>query len=182
MPATAYVVFGKASGFGRAPLDLTSLDGSNGFKVRATRRATTRRLGALVGGRRQRRRLRRPDRRRPAMPTRRHRCRRGLCGVRQGVGLRHAGVDLSRARSAADGFKIRATAADDSDGCSVVSSAGDVNGDGFADLIVGALGRPHGTMPARAMWCSARRRALPPTSTSRPSTAPTASSSGRGGR
>ena len=97
-------MFGKASGFA-ANIDLSSLDGTNGFK--------------LSGRRRQ---------------------------------YDHSGFS--------------------------VASAGDVNGDGFADLIVGAF-RPTRTaaIPARAMWCSARRRALPPTSISRASTAPTASGS-----
>ena len=67
MPGASYVVFGKASGFA-ANIDLSSLDGSNGFK---------------------------------------------LSGV----------------------------AAGDCSGSSV-ASAGDVNGDGFADLIVGAPRRP----------------------------------------
>ena len=42
--------------------------------------------------------------------------------------------------------------------------AGDVNGDGIDDLIIGAAAplRTARTMPARAMWCSARRRASPP--------------------
>src|SRR5262245_36100348 len=42
------------------------------------------------------------------------------------------------------GFKLSGAAADDYRGYSV-ASAGDVNGDGFADLIVGAVGAdPHG--------------------------------------
>ena len=43
-----------------------------------------------------------------------------------------------------NGFKLSGVAAGDFSGCSV-ASAGDVNGDGFADLIVGALrADPHG--------------------------------------
>ena len=56
-----------------------------------------------------------------------------------------------------NGFRLIGIDAGDRSGHSV-SSAGDVNGDGFADLIVGApnaesAGGANGE--ARAMWCSA---------------------------
>ena len=55
-----------------------------------------------------------------------------------------ANLDLSTL-DGTNGFKLSGVAADDYSGCSV-ASAGDVNGDGFADLIVGARGAdPHGS-------------------------------------
>ena len=49
-----------------------------------------------------------------------------------------ANLDLSTL-DGTNGFKLSGVAASDYSGCSV-ASAGDVNGDGFADLIVGASG------------------------------------------
>ena len=55
-----------------------------------------------------------------------------------------ANIDLS-SLDGTNGFKLSGEAADDRSGCSV-ASAGDVNGDGFADLIVGArVADPHGS-------------------------------------
>ena len=55
-----------------------------------------------------------------------------------------ANLDLSTL-DGSNGFKLSGVAADDRSGRSV-ASAGDVNGDGFADLIVGASGAdPNGT-------------------------------------
>ena len=55
-----------------------------------------------------------------------------------------ANIDLS-SLDGTTGFKLSGAAAGDISGCSV-ASAGDVNGDGFADLIVGAFtADPHGT-------------------------------------
>ena len=55
------------------------------------------------------------------------------------------------------GVRLNGIDADDRSGWSV-ASAGDVNGDGFADLIIGAYyGDPGGdNAAAKAMWCSAR--------------------------
>ena len=69
-----------------------------------------------------------------------------------------------------NGFRLDGSSAMTS-GCSV-AAAGDVNGDGFADVIVGAHSAG---MRARAMSCSAEPRGSVPASTSRRSTAPTAS-------
>src|SRR4051812_49812485 len=61
-------------------------------------------------------------------------------GTTDGAG--RAVIDLTTLL-ASDGFIVRGDAADDYAGWSV-SSAGDVNGDGFADLIVGAIGGDDG--------------------------------------
>ena len=86
-------------------------------------------------------------------------------------------LDLA-ALDGTNGFRLDGIDEDDSRARSV-SGAGDVNGDGFADLIVGAPDADPGgeTMPVRATWCSATRAASVARSTSPPSTAPTASAS-----
>ena len=61
-----------------------------------------------------------------------------------------------------NGFKLSGVAADDRSGRSV-SAAGDVNGDGFDDLIIGALAPiPTAPIPGRATWSSAKRAGLRP--------------------
>ena len=80
-------------------------------------------------------------------------------GRRAGFG---AAIDLVNVAAGIGGFVIHGADADDRSGISV-SSAGDINGDGFDDLIIGApvptvpaRRRARATMPATAMWCSAR--------------------------
>jgi Ca2+-binding RTX toxin-like protein len=58
------------------------------------------------------------------------------------AGATRTDIDLT-SLAASDGFIIQGDAADDRAGRSV-SSAGDINGDGFADLIVGAFGGDNG--------------------------------------
>ena len=54
----------------------------------------------------------------------------------------------------ADGFVLNGEATNDASGFSV-ASAGDVNGDGIADLVIGAWGQTR--VPARATWSLAEQ-------------------------
>ena len=139
-----------------ANIDLSTLDGSE--RLQAQRRGGGRpeRLLGGLGRRRQWRRLRRPDRRRPVRRSARQLCpaRAMWCSARRSGFA--ANLDLS-SLDGSNGFRLGGVAAGDYSGCSV-ASAGDVNGDGFADLIVGAPAPIRtAALPARAMWCSARR-------------------------
>ncbi|MFO1349397.1 MAG: integrin alpha [Gammaproteobacteria bacterium] len=68
-----------------------------------------------------------------------------------------AGLPLS-ALNGTNGFKLSGVAADDLSG-GAVSGLGDVNGDGVADLLIGAFrANPTAATPARATWCLAPAR------------------------
>jgi hypothetical protein len=129
----SYVVFGKASGFG-ANLDLSALDGTNGFQIsgEAARDNSGRLVSAagdvngdgfedlLIG----------------AFGTDPNGSYSGasyvVFGKASGFG---ANLDLS-ALDGTNGFKISSEAGDFTGRW--VSAAGDVNGDGFEDLLIGA--------------------------------------------
>ena len=136
----AYVIFGKSSGFGTL-IDLNGLSAANGFKIQGDvdldyAGATVSAAGDVNGD--------------------------GFADIIVGavgndIGGSNAGaayvifgrsggfgslIDLT-GLAAGDGFKIQGDMADDAAGISV-SSAGDVNGDGLADIVVGAFGNDAG--------------------------------------
>jgi len=142
----SYVVFGSNSGFG-AGLDLSTLNGSNGFAINGIAGGDLSGssvssagdvngdgfddliIGAIWA---------RPNGIRSAGQSY------VVFGSNSGFG---AGLDLSTL-DGSNGFAINGIGAYDFSGSSV-SSAGDVNGDGFDDLIIGANGAdPNGTSNA----------------------------------
>ena len=63
-----------------------------------------------------------------------------------GQGIGSGGVFNLSSLNGADGFKLDSEIAGDYSGWSV-SAAGDINGDGVADLLIGAYGHPSTTGP-----------------------------------
>ena len=121
------------------------------------------RLFGLLRRRRQRRRLRRPHHR---GSRRRSRRRAGhahdagdsyvVFGQAGGFG---AAIDLANVAAGIGGFVIHGADADDRSGTSV-SSAGDIDGDGFDDLIIGAPCRRSRRGARHAQRCRRQLRAV----------------------
>jgi Ca2+-binding RTX toxin-like protein len=129
--SAAYVVFGKASGFGSL-LELSSLDGANGFQI--TGETPDDLAGASVANA--------GDVNADGVAD----FIIGAPGADSSIGASYVvfgraqgfGPNLNLANlNGRNGFKIVGEAADDESGFSV-AAAGDVNGDGFGDIIIGA--------------------------------------------
>jgi hypothetical protein len=130
----SFVVFGRANGFA-ANLNLSDLTGANGFKVIAEARGDN--LGHSVGGAGDINADGIDDLIIGAIRADPHGSESGasyvLFGSTRGFAAK---IGLSKL-SAADGFKISGEAVEDQLG-RTVSGAGDINGDGIDDLVVGA--------------------------------------------
>jgi hypothetical protein len=133
-PGTSYVVFGKASGF-PAALNLSSLTGTNGFTINGVGAADY--SGSSVSSAGDVNGDGFGDLIVSAPYTNTNGANSGTSYVIFGKSEFSATLELSDL-DGRNGFAIKGVAAGDTSGFSV-SSAGDVNGDGFPDLIIGAL-------------------------------------------
>ena len=132
---SSYVVFGKASGFD-ASMDLSALDGSNGFRLDGVNEDD--RSGASVSSAGDVNGDGYDDLIIGALGEDNNGLNSGSSYVVFGkAGGFSASMDLS-ALDGSNGFRIDGEGREDYSGR--VSSAGDVNGDGYDDLIIGAAG------------------------------------------
>ncbi len=138
----SFVVFGKAAGFS-ANIDLARLDGSNGFKLSGAAMYDS--SGVSVGSAGDVNGDGFDDLIIGAAGAGPHGSGSGAAYVLFGKATGFsANIDLS-SLDGSDGFKLSGEAAHDQAG-RWVSSAGDVNGDGFADIVIGAaFADAHGT-------------------------------------
>ncbi len=143
---SSYVVFGKAAGFAGGNLDLSALNGGNGFRLDGVAASDFSGVSVasagdvngdgfadlIVGAS-------------GADPNAQSGA--GSSYVVFGKATGFASAIALSTLNGGNGFRLDGVAADDRSGISV-ASAGDVNGDGFADLIVGASGADPNTLSA----------------------------------
>ena len=73
-----------------------------------------------------------------------------------GPGVGKTGALLLSSLNGSNGFKLDGENNNDYSGYSV-SAAGDINGDGHADVVIGAYAYPRAVIKAAAMWCLVAR-------------------------